>query len=135
MSLKCPLTDGSVVIAAQCLYNSLTNEHRLFDNSCGIDYNEEGQNRAQNTAINSLNIQPSSFNITIYPNPSKNFINVLANDVQEATLLDVTGKQLQIQKARANTIIFNTSNLLPGLYLIKIKNNKGNIVIEKFVKD
>ena len=131
LSLKCPLTDGSVVIAAQCLYNSLTNEHRLFDNSCGLNYNEEGNRAAITTNTKPL----TKNNLLVYPNPSKNFINVLANDIQEATLIDITGKQLQIQKARANTITFNTSNLLPGLYLIKIKNNKGNIKIEKFVKD
>ncbi|MBS4042722.1 MAG: T9SS type A sorting domain-containing protein [Chitinophagaceae bacterium] len=131
MSLKCPLTDGSVVIAAQCLYNSLTNEHRLFDNSCGLTYNEEGNRAAITTNTKPL----TTNNLLVYPNPSKNFINVLGDDIEEATLIDITGKQLQIQKARANTITFNTSNLLPGLYLIKIKNNKGNIKIEKFVKD
>ncbi len=120
--LKCPLTDGSVVIAAQCLYNSLTNEHRLFDNSCGLTYNDDGQNRA---AIKTDTKAPITNNVFIYPNPAQHFINVVAKEVQEAILLDATGRVLQTQKANKNTLTFNTTNLTSGVYIVQLRNTKG----------
>lgn len=130
MCLKCPLTDGSVVIAAQCLYNSLTNEHRLFDNSCGLTYNEEG-NRA---AITSITEPQTTNNFFIYPNPAQHFINVVAKEVQEAVLLDATGRVLQTQKANNNTLTFNTAHITPGVYVVQLRNTNGSIVAKKFIK-
>jgi hypothetical protein len=132
MCLKCPLTDGSVVIAAQSLYNSITNEHRLFDNSCGTS---NGVGARQIVQIDKNSLETTSAIAAIYPSPAKNFINVVANNMQQAVLSDISGKQLQIQKAIGSTVSFGINNLTPGLYFIKIIDNKGNASIQKFVKE
>ena len=69
------------------------------------------------------------------PKHTLHFINLLGKLMQQAVLTNILGKPLQIQKARSNSITFNTNNLLPGLYFIKVMDVKGNIKTEKFVKD
>ena len=67
----------------------------------------------------------SSKNISIFPNPVKNTLNI-QGEMESVEIFDVFGKL--VLNSKNNTI--NTSNLAEGVYVIKI-NTHNNIIITK----
>lgn len=58
----------------------------------------------------------------LYPNPFGNEINIVNNDkFQQAILLDVTGKTIEIKQLRGQSLTWNTSHLSKGVYFIQLK--------------
>ena len=56
----------------------------------------------------------------IFPNPAVDFVNIELEQKAEIHLLNLEGKTLQ--RARAKSIQWNTENLIPGTYILLIKN-------------
>lgn len=77
--------------------------------------------------------------IVIFPNPVKTELNVRYKTSQNVNILiyDITGKVV-LSFSNINSLNFkaNASNLLPGVYVLKLKNAKTNtlIAINKFLK-
>lgn len=71
--------------------------------------------------------------ITIYPNPTTNSLNILANELQikELSVLDMSGKMLINSKNAVKTL--EMSSLSSGMYILKIVTNKG-IARKRFIK-
>lgn len=71
--------------------------------------------------------------ITIYPNPTTNSLNILANELQitEVSVLDMSGKMLINSKNAVKTLELN--NLSNGMYILRIVTNKG-IARKRFIK-
>lgn len=53
------------------------------------------------------------------------------------TLELVVGEEHQQRRKKAisSTVSFSINNLTPGLYFIKVTDNKGNASVQKFVKE
>ncbi|MCG8698538.1 MAG: T9SS type A sorting domain-containing protein, partial [Bacteroidales bacterium] len=84
---------------------------------------------------NELNRTKETINeqkISIYPNPSVDYIQIktipLNNDI---FIYNITGQLISVEKATNNTI--NISNLHPGLYYLKFNVN-GQTVSKKIIK-
>jgi hypothetical protein len=77
-------------------------------------------------------------NITIYPNPCINQINVQFNKIQyepaTLSLLDITGKVIIQAKTEGNEFAFNTAMLPAGLYLVKMETG-NTVALQKVVKE
>lgn len=89
---------------------------------------------ADETSLNSYN-QENEIQLT--PNPVSEFITIHSKNyqVKEVSIFDIHGKMLlndKIQEARSQTI--NLSNLSPGLYFVRLKNDSG-VTIFKIMKE
>ena len=67
-------------------------------------------------------------NFSLYPNPSTNSVELSSPNtpISEICLYDLSGKLLLSKNYNSkNNINLNTSNLRPGIYLLKINNKKS----------
>ncbi|MBI5541789.1 MAG: T9SS type A sorting domain-containing protein [Bacteroidia bacterium] len=75
--------------------------------------------------------------ITIYPNPWVNHLNVKFNNIpsENTTLsvLDITGKVILQTITKENEFVINTEKLAKGLYLVKVENGK-TVALKKITK-
>ena len=67
-------------------------------------------------------------NVSIYPNPTSDVLNIStnSNDLSELTVKDITGKIVLSQKFNTK-ITINTENYSKGIYLIDVKNDLGTV--------
>ncbi|MFK5889831.1 MAG: T9SS type A sorting domain-containing protein [Flavobacteriaceae bacterium] len=75
-----------------------------------------------------------SSKVSVYPNPSNGVLNVnIPSDifVSNASIFDVTGKQVKIFKSISKSL--DISSLSTGIYILKIDTNKG-VVSKKVLK-
>jgi hypothetical protein len=72
--------------------------------------------------------------IVIYPNPSKNEIHIQTNElnIERVEIIDVNGEVLMSTNASEN---ISVESLVPGLYFVQVKFDKGNIVQQKLIKE
>lgn len=78
-------------------------------------------------------LQDNSF--MVYPNPAKNEISIKGNStLSNVSAYDINGKKvLEIKNLSSNSV--NVSNLNNGVYLLRLENKNGGVVIKKFVKN
>ena len=84
------------------------------------------------TVLASLCIEPVS--IAIYPNPTTNNITI---EIPLQAVIEIYNMHMQLIKtivADSNKTNIEVSNLTSGLYLIKVKTDKG-VAVKKFVKE
>jgi hypothetical protein len=75
-----------------------------------------------------------SKSIKTYPNPVKNNLFIESDEIIEVLeLLDIQGKVIISQKKITNTTI-DMSAQVPGLYLLKTRDSKGNTSVKKLLK-
>ncbi|MET3036351.1 T9SS type A sorting domain-containing protein [Chryseobacterium sp. NRRL B-14859] len=108
-------------------------------NSSGIDqlrfvHNNFGEYAyIDNIKINneSSDAAPEQQKISIYPNPSSDFITVLSpNKIKNIVIMSGFGKEI---KVNADNNKIDIRNLLPGMYLLNVETEGRNFT-EKFVK-
>ena len=89
----------------------------------------EPEIRIANKEINDLNV-------SIFPNPTQNVVNVVLNtpsvSTAKATVFAIDGKVLVVQNVVSHPQI-NLSNFAAGLYFLKVETDKG-VVQQKIVK-
>ncbi len=74
--------------------------------------------------------------LTIYPNPANEILNVELENLNETatvSIINALGEIIFIEKATANNTTLNTSNLINGIYFIKVESKNGS-AIKKFIK-
>ncbi|WP_428224106.1 T9SS type A sorting domain-containing protein [Flavobacterium sp.] len=74
-------------------------------------------------------------NLTIYPNPvgtGKITINSRSNGAKEIEIFDVLGKRVLVTVLTTKEL--NISNLNPGVYIIKIRENEQQVTRKLIVK-
>ena len=70
-------------------------------------------------------------NVVIYPNPTKDILNIKAANNNILTVIDITGKTLFSSKFQ-DSYVLNTNNFDKGIYIIQIAND-NNIVNKRIV--
>lgn len=82
----------------------------------------------------------SNEELIVFPNPAEEVINVIiprGSGSCYITMLDISGAVLGEEihpKSDANSIVLHTSNLLSGLYLIRLRSETSENRMAKFVK-
>ena len=80
--------------------------------------------------LNELTIQE----ISIYPNPTDNEINIVLNDNNySVSLIDALGKELLFQAHLSQKTQLNLEKFEPGIYFIRLINSKKEIFIKKII--
>ena len=67
-----------------------------------------------------------------YPNPTKSILN-FSQELSEIKILDMNGKLISQKNEKSKNI--SLENLPKGIYIINGKNNDGEIISEKFIKE
>lgn len=129
------VTSPDNIICSETACNTINIGLKADDNPSKLYDIIEVSNRIKNTTI------VTNDNLKIYPNPVKNYLNVDFNlDYNEVSglisLIDLQGKTLYFEKLDESnySISINVSNLPIGLYLIKFKSTKGNLMYKKINK-
>lgn len=70
---------------------------------------------------------------TIYPNPAKNLLNIKSNNtILSFQLFDLNGKLLLTQDIQNKIYSIDTSNLIPGSYILKL-NTINDVISKKLI--
>ncbi len=85
-----------------------------------------------NVTVNiAFGLNDISNNISIYPNPTSNIINIRSDvEITNIVITDITGKILHQSNTDKS---FDISEMDAGIYLVKVQT-KDNILIEKIIK-
>ena len=76
----------------------------------------------------------SRVDLTVYPNPATDYINIEAEDLQQVTLTDITGKALSSVAAKGNSVRLDVSGLKAGVYLISAKTRSTSSFVKSILK-
>lgn len=102
-----------------------------------FDYNAPIATDMADTTFQSLSNPdfPTDASITVYPNPTKDIINISSQfSIKSIQLYDVQGRLLQTQLINENKVVFDLTTQAKGVYFVKITSDKG-IKVEKIVKE
>lgn len=99
-------------------YNSYTETMRIFK-----------YNASELLSTKEVN---NTVKISFFPNPAKAQLN-FSEELTEIKIIDMSGKQVSIQKEKSKTI--NVEKLARGNYLITAKDKNGKTISDKFIKE
>ncbi|MBP5710360.1 MAG: choice-of-anchor J domain-containing protein [Bacteroidales bacterium] len=88
-----------------------------FTNKCGVGVEEN-------------NNEP---NVTIYPNPTKDILNVHAEGFNTVEVVNFLGQVVYASQVEGSAFQINTSNLTSGVYFLRLSGE--NVITKKFVKE
>ncbi len=76
--------------------------------------------------------------ISLYPNPTNNDINVVYNanaDVKTIAVYNIIGKVMAVYKVSGNSANLSLENVPAGIYFVRLVNSQGEVVVtRKFTK-
>ena len=75
-----------------------------------------------------------AWDINIYPNPASGYVTIEAEDLEQVTLMDMTGKTLSILAAKGDSIRLDVSDLKAGVYLISAKTRSTSSFVKSILK-
>ena len=94
-----------------------------------FDYNFPIETNDANTTFQDLGIgeHNSDASIAIYPNPTKDFVNIKADsDIKSIQIYDVQGRLLMTSLSNQRTEKFDLSKYSTGIYYLDITTERGN---------
>lgn len=92
--------------------------------------------RLANPSVNEVEIVSSNNDVTLYPNPTENFLNFesLENKVVKCLIYNQQGIQVGQESSKDGLTNYDMSSLDKGIYTIQLENSKGEIVTKKVIK-
>lgn len=83
------------------------------------------------TNVTSINeIEQMSFEL--YPNPTSNFLTIVANKIpSRISVINSFGKCEISIEPNSHLTIFDISNLVNGIYLVKIGNKTDKLIVQR----
>ncbi len=131
LALMCPGKDGSIVYQARALYNLINKTNKVFNDHC-INEGEQLNERSIGVSENK-----KAWNVDIYPNPTNGHLNIISKSEKEElafVITDVSGKKVYTSNlVTVNFIGKLEVDLINGLYLVTITNNKHESSTKKLV--
>ena len=86
------------------------------------------------TSLDITQASENNVNFSLFPNPTSDFVTIEAEDLQEVTLMDLTGKNLSSTAAEGHSIRLDVSNLKAGVYLISAKTRTTSSLVKSILK-
>ena len=119
-------------------YEWYTATSHYFVLSIGVD-SDGASSIAWTSSANGIKDNTLLSQITVFPNPAKNIINVkIADGITEKLKIDLvssSGKELKpLTKTGNQQFSADISRFPSGVYFLRFKNCSGNIMTKKFVK-
>jgi hypothetical protein len=125
-------------VNASCCSYEFTDDIRNLELGIGNLYYRiesiDNDGRKNYSETKSLNIQHSSSNIIIYPNPAKDQVTIECSGAKELLIIDYLGKEVYRKKIINNQeSIINVQRFSKGIYVVKAIMNNGDTKTEKLV--
>lgn len=79
-------------------------------------------------------VDDNKIDVRVFPNPATDFVTIEADDIEQATLMDMTGKTLNSIASENNFIRINLSDLKAGVYLISVKTHSASTFVKSILK-
>ena len=81
-----------------------------------------------------LTVKPVVFDgyVRVYPNPTTDFLHIVSNTVQKATLFNIAGQKILETTAATELDVIN---LPSGVYLLNLQNSQNQISTFKIIKN
>ena len=76
----------------------------------------------------------STLDINVFPNPTTDYVTIEADDLEQVTLMDITGKALSSVAAKGNSICLDVSGLKSGVYFISAKMHSTSSFVKSILK-
>ncbi len=73
-------------------------------------------------------------NVSLSPNPSKNYVEVSAPSLSQVMIMDASGREVLKVKANSDVVKINLQSLSKGIYFVKIATQNASVV-KKLVKE
>lgn len=73
-------------------------------------------------------------NVSLSPNPSKNYVEVSAPALSQVMIMDASGREVLKVKANSDVVKINLQSLPKGIYFVKIATQNASVV-KKLVKE
>lgn len=122
-------------------------DYEYFDESEDLEYNKEYKYnvvavysdgcKATSESIfltPALGIDKLKNEITIYPNPARDFINIYSENIKFVKIYDMFGRIIDtINNIETNLVSINTANYNKGTYFLKITLTNNKTVIKKVI--
>ncbi|WP_343623043.1 T9SS type A sorting domain-containing protein [Flavobacterium lindanitolerans] len=92
------------------------------------------QDNNQERSSSKSKIEIQNENITVFPNPAENFLNILSLEILEGHLFDLTGK-LIIKNIQLNEGInrIDIKNIVNGVYILRAVNAQNAVFTKKVI--
>lgn len=92
--------------------------------------------RLANPSIKEVEIVSSNNDITLYPNPTENFLNFesIENKIVKCIIYNQKGIQVGEKSSKDGLTNYDMSALDKGIYTIQLENSNGEIVTKKVIK-
>lgn len=81
-------------------------------------------------SVDSLDFDNS---VSLYPNPVQNILNIKGENIESVNVYSINGKKVLTTSVNVKTI--DVSILETGMYFVNIKDNKGNVIVKKIIKE
>lgn len=93
-------------------------------------------NTGVSCSISSVEESTVKIQLHIFPNPTSDLLNIeLFSDDLEIQLTDLTGKALSVTNGQTGINHINVSGFETAIYLVKVFDHNGNVIIKRFHKD
>ncbi|UOX34069.1 T9SS type A sorting domain-containing protein [Flavobacterium sediminilitoris] len=128
---------GNILLKIKTKDNLVTTD--IVTNKAAIyfDYNAPIETNLANTTFETLSsaIVTMDSSIQIYPNPSNSIVNIKSNTtIESIEVYDINGRLIVVKMLDDQITTMNISDFETGIYILKIKSEKGEKV-EKLIKD
>ncbi|THD33405.1 MAG: T9SS type A sorting domain-containing protein [Flavobacterium johnsoniae] len=92
------------------------------------------QDNNQERSSSKSKIEIQNENITVFPNPAENFLNILSPEILEGHLFDLTG-ELIIKNIQLNEGInsIDIKNIVNGVYVLRAVNAQNEVFAKKVI--
>lgn len=99
-----------------------------------IDANGCASDISTTTLSVGINNIESSNNITLYPNPTSSVLNFETTyDIKKIQIINMMGAVLKDEEINSKSV--NVADLVAGNYVIKMTDDKNNLIIKRFIKE
>ena len=73
--------------------------------------------------------------VQVSPNPTKGLVNIVSdNPMDQVSVLDVQGRVILLQKTSTFSATMDLSGFKPGVYFVRVNNQKRQSAVMKIVK-
>lgn len=113
----------------------LISNHGGFNGTCSFTNTGTALIAPCSTVTSIQNNTESNSEVSIYPNPFKDLITIKNNNTsqKEIEIYSILGQKINAYSSKEKTIEINTSELLSGIYFVKVKWDDKS-VLQKLIK-
>ncbi|MGM9803757.1 MAG: C10 family peptidase [Muribaculaceae bacterium] len=89
-----------------------------------------------NSGIENILSQSNNEEISVYPNPAQDQVNINCPDnIEQISIFAISGSEvLHMPSVHSNQTTINISHLTPGIYVMKVTTTGGNCAVQRIVK-